>query len=381
MKIALVNLITKTVDQPRHWWQLFGRTLEKPLETDEEVNIIKLAQAFVEQGHECHVFISDVYRPKRPISGSNNLKIKYLKTILPWLFAPGYFPLVKGLYAQLKNGRYDAIQASDLMQPATIMAFLTAKKLFVWQEQDQYSSRWWLKLFQAVFFHALGRLLSRKITFIPRSSAAKVFLEQFHYKRISDIVPTAVDIKGTFYPMLLNEEYLLVISRLAADKGLDFLLDAMSLVIKNLPNIKLLIKGDGPYRAKIEERIKELNLQKNVIIDAQSVPQKELNAFYNKAFITVIPTTGGLFPFVALESMAAGKPVISSFGRALKEVVINGQTGFIVDNEKEMAERIIYLMKNDSMRRQMGQNGLSLIKSYDFVSVAQKFIKIYEQYK
>lgn len=377
MKIALVNLITKTVDQPRHWWQLFGCTLEKPLETDEDVNIIRLAQAFAKEGHECHVFISDVYYPQKTIPQTNNLKVKYLKTVLQWLFAPAYFPLAKGLYKQLKEGKFDVIQASDLMQPATIISVLAAKKVFVWQEQDQYSSRWWLKLFQILYFHIFGRLLARNITFIPRSLAARAFLEKFGYKRISGVVPTAVDIKDTFYPMPSNEEYLLVVSRLAADKGLDFLLDAMSLVVKDLPNIKLLIKGDGPYRHKVEEKIKKLNLIGNVVIDHNIVTQKELNAFYNKALMVIIPTKGGLFPFVALESLAAGKPVITCFSRGLKDIVINHQTGFIVSTAQEMADKIIFLVNNEKERKKLSEYGLKLMKDYEFKCVADKFINTY----
>ncbi len=376
MKIALINLISKTADRPARWWQLFGRTIREPLGTDSEVNFLKLADAIARRGHECHVYISDAYRPRQSIYQNDLLKIHYLRTILRFLFPPAYYPLVAGLAGELKNGRFDIIQSSDLMQPATIVAALTAKRIFVWQEQDRYSSRFWLRFLQRFYLVTLGRQLARRITFIPRSSAAKSFLEKSGCKNILDVIPTGVDTRKIFHPLNLDEEYLLVVSRLAADKGFDFLLDAMRMVVQEMPHVKLVVVGDGPDRRRVEKRIGELNLGRNVTIRAP-VPQAELNVLYNRSLFTLIPTEGGLFPFVALESMAAGKPVISRFARALRDVIVNGKTGFIVDSPAEMAQRIIFLAENEPERKRMGAEALSLAGNFDIETVAGKFSNVF----
>lgn len=377
MKIALINPIAKTVDQPRHWYSLFGRTLDRQLETDADVNFVRMARAISEKGNACHVFVSDVYRPRNPMPGSESLRVVYLRTVLRWLFAPAYFPFVTGLYSALKKGGYDVVQASELTQPATIVAALASRRIFVWQEQDQYSCRPFVRLFQFFYFNTLGRLLARKVVFIPRSNSAKKFLERLEYGDIRNAVPTGLDTKGTFYPVDVPEEYLLVVSRIAADKGFDLLLDVMARVVEEMPSARLLIKGDGPLRPEVERKIEKLNLGKNVRIDPVLEPQGRLNDTYNRALLTIIPTRGGLFPFVALESMAAGKPVVSSFARALKDVVIDGRTGYIVRDEREMAERIVFLAKDDESRKRMGREALALIKDYDFERVAGRFLDVY----
>lgn len=377
MKVALINTISKTIDRPLHWWQLFGRTLDEPLKTDGGVNFIRMAHEIAGLGPECHVFVSDVYRPQESAYKTNNLKIHYLKTILKRLFPPAYLPLLKGLYKELKDGGYDIIQSSELMQPSTITAAIVSRRIFVWQEQDQYSSRMWLRIIQRIYFNILRHVLAGRMTLVPRSDAAKSFLEHLRFKKISDTIPSGIDISSTFHPLDMPEEYLLVVSRIAPDKGFDFLLKAILLVKRDIPQVKLLIKGDGPYRACVEDKIVKYNLGKNVTIDTHFTSQKELNIFYNRAFFTIIPTRGGLFPFVALESLAAGKPVVSSFARSLKGIILNGRTGFLVDTETEMAERICHLLKNEGERQKMGLNALEIIKNYDITLIAKKFVELY----
>ncbi len=380
MRIALINPISKTVDRPAHWWGLFGRTLLEPMETDEDVNFLRLAREISKLGHECDVFVSDVYRPQRTVYGGNSPRVVYLKTVLKWFFPPAYFPLMTGLYRGLKKGRYDVIQSSDIMQPSTFVACFAAKRIFVWQEQDRYSSRWWLKPFQAAYFRLVRLFLARKIVFIPRSGAAKSFLGRMGYPLISEPVPTGVDTAERFYPVPEKEEFILVVSRLASDKGMDFLLRSMALVVKDMPSAKLVIKGDGPYRRHVEETIAKMGLGSNVSLHTKHISQKELNSFYNRAMLTLIPTEGGLFPFAALESMAAGKPVISRFERALKDVVIDGRTGYIVKNEEEMAARVLSLLRDEAERKRMGLEALSLVRSYGMPVVAKRFAELYRSY-
>ncbi|MFH0798828.1 MAG: glycosyltransferase family 4 protein [Pseudomonadota bacterium] len=381
MKIALINTISKTVDRPRHWWQLFGSTLKKPLKTDAGINFLRMADAIACLGNECHVFVSDVYRPCESVHKNAALKIHYLETIARFFFPPAYCPLLKGLYEKLKKSNYDIIQSSDLMQPSTVIAALAAKRIFVWQEQDQFSSRVFLRLLQMIYFNTLGRWIAKKTFFIPRSIAAQHFLGELGYRNILEVIPSGVDTLGTFHPTGLPEEYLLVVSRIAADKGFDLLLAAVRLVVKEVPSIKLLIKGDGPYRSAVEEALKKLALERNVFIDDAIASQTELNDVYNRAMLTIISTEGGLFPFVALESFAAGKPIVSSFARALKGLIVNNQTGFIVNTAEEMADRIVYLVENESERKRMGEEALKLSKNYDLQHVAHRFDKLYRGIK
>jgi len=378
MRIALINLILRTIDRPEKTSQLFGAALETPIESNDDIHFIKLSRAIAKKMHEVTLFGADIYKPIQTSNESERLKIDYLKSRCRWLFPTAYCPFTPSLYRKIKRGNFDIIQSSDFLSWGTFLTSLASRRLLVWQEMDCYPTRFLPRLISKIFYKTIGRLIANRITFIPRSSSAAKFLESLSCSKVLEPIHSGVDIMK-FHPLNLEEEYLLVVSRLAHDKGFDFLLEAFKKIVDQKPTIKLLIKGDGPYYESLLTMIESQGLKKQVTVDQRRSDHLELNTIYNRAFLTVISGLGGLLPFTAYESLAAGKPVVSRFARGLKDVIISGQTGYITTAPDEMADKVLWLLDHPAEKLRMGESAHVLMREYDLTQIATKLVTCYEK--
>ncbi len=154
---------------------------------------------------------------------------------------------------------------------------------------------------------------------------------------------------------------LLSVSRLATHdrpKGIDFVLQSLPLVIKRFPNLRYIIVGDGVDRIRLEALAHDLKLSENVEF-CGSVPDKTLYDTYHSCSIFVLPSVKEGFGIVYLEAMACGKPVVAANATAVPEVVIDRETGMLVEygNVKELANTLITLLENPLLRKRMGKAG------------------------
>ncbi|MEK6899930.1 MAG: glycosyltransferase family 4 protein, partial [Nanoarchaeota archaeon] len=118
-------------------------------------------------------------------------------------------------------------------------------------------------------------------------------------------------------------------------------------------------------------------------LDAQIYPQvqyAEVPSLYAQADIVVFPSLWPEpFGRIAIESMAAGKPIIGSAIGAIKEMVTSG-TGILTDpgDVQQLREAIELLMHNEKLRQEMGKNGRKAVKeSYAEEKVIEKLIGVY----
>lgn len=149
------------------------------------------------------------------------------------------------------------------------------------------------------------------------------------------------------------EDYIVFIGRLSEEKGVDTLLVAL----KDLPEIKLKIVGDGPQRQKIAQYL--LDHDMNQIKLVGSLVHSEVLECVKKAQFLVLPSKWYEgFPRVLVEAMACGVPsVVSNIG-SQQEIIINRYSGlhFEVNNPYHLAEIIAKLWNNPDLLERMGKN-------------------------
>jgi len=156
------------------------------------------------------------------------------------------------------------------------------------------------------------------------------------------------------------------ISRLAPDKGFDVLLRGAAEVIKEIPQTKVMIVGDGPERTKLELLATDLGISGNVIFTGYRLDTPEFLAAFDVALFTYVGVLSkvplnqksGRGTYV-LEVIASGKPIIITNGRDVADAVEDGVSGFIIPPYEPhiLAEKIIYLLNNKEKARQMGLAG------------------------
>lgn len=161
------------------------------------------------------------------------------------------------------------------------------------------------------------------------------------------------------------------VGRLERQKDHKTLLNAFAIVHRKFPDYELIIYGEGNLRKELEEKIKSLGIEESVRLPGKTedIYSKIINS---KVFVFSSLYEG--YPNALIEAMALGIPVVSTrCGYGPSEVIEEGTNGFLVSigNEKEMAEKIEYIIENDAEAERIGRNATIIrgkLKSDDIVS-------------
>lgn len=106
------------------------------------------------------------------------------------------------------------------------------------------------------------------------------------------------------------------------------------------------------------------------------IPLKKLINFYQKSDIFLFPSIHEGFPKVALEASSCGLPTIL-FNDYKPEIVLNGETGFIVKDFKEMLEKLAILINNVTLRIEMGKKARDYAKNFDWHIIVKKWEEVF----
>ena len=150
-----------------------------------------------------------------------------------------------------------------------------------------------------------------------------------------------------------DDLFLLSVGRLVDAKAHDILVSAMPIVLKEFPNAKVGICGDGVLRQNLEAQIKSLGLADSVKLLGE---QSNVAKFLSSADVFILPSRSEGLPMALLEAMSVGLPVIVTKMEGLDEVVIEGVHGLFapINDARALAQVILQLLADQSMRMRMG---------------------------
>lgn len=172
---------------------------------------------------------------------------------------------------------------------------------------------------------------------------------------------------------------LLFVGRIAREKNLDLLLDSLVLLYRRLPATKLLLAGDGPYRPRLERGVIARGLSSWVRFLGW-VPHDRIQTAYLAADLfvsTSLTETQGLAP---LEAMAAGCPVVVARGPGVVELVVDGQSGLIVDPDRErVAEAAERVLTDPALARELAAGGRERAEGIEARAQAGRLLSLYRE--
>ncbi len=150
------------------------------------------------------------------------------------------------------------------------------------------------------------------------------------------------------------------VGRLAREKGFDRLIEAAASVLKKVPDSYFVLAGDGPEQKRLEAMAAALG--------SRFLLPGRFDAVYglmSAADLVAVPSFEEGQGIVALEAMAAGKPVVAARVGGLVESIIDGETGILVtpDSADELAKALISLLKDTKLRTRMGNAGRERVKA------------------
>lgn len=163
--------------------------------------------------------------------------------------------------------------------------------------------------------------------------------------------------------------------------GIDYLIKAFNIVSKKITNVKLLIVGEGTEEEYLKSLSSQLSIEDKIIFIGK-VPYDEVVNYHNEIDIFVALSIEESFGVSILESSSCSKAVVVSNANGLKEIVVDGITGIIVNkkDENSAADAIIKLLENPSLREKMGEEGRArVISNYDLSTTTDLMIQIYKE--
>ncbi len=171
--------------------------------------------------------------------------------------------------------------------------------------------------------------------------------------------------------------YIGIIGRHDYVKGHDVFINAVKYVCEKCENVKFIIAGDGGNK-KALDALCEKNGVSDKVVFAGFV--KDVYSFINFIDINTLTSRSESFPYVLLEGAAMAKPTVCSAVGGIPDLVRDGQTGLLFENEnyKEFAEKLVFLINNRDIAAVYG-NALKTLaeNSFSDLSLAKKHIEIY----
>jgi L-malate glycosyltransferase len=155
-----------------------------------------------------------------------------------------------------------------------------------------------------------------------------------------------------------------IVARLAASRGHLVLLEAFAQVHTAIPAARLLIVGKGEFRPQLEHGIGELGLAEAVIFTGYREEDLPEVLAALDVFVLMAPGSEGSCR-AALEAMAVGKPVVAARVGALEDIVLDGETGLLIEPHARtaLAHAISRLLRAPEQADQMGRRGRQRIES------------------
>lgn len=350
-------------------------------------HVYYLSRALAAQGNEVTVVGGHISKPPMEVAETPaNLREILIHRKGGKFFRSMYFLLRSlGFIISLSNQRWDVVHYHNFLWdgllvgltrlPTAKVRIFTNHSSLMLEMMDQGKSLISLK----ILTKSVNGIIGPSYELVQKSSYVARPTQSITY------IPNGVDI-SRFVPAhsrmsSLTERQIVAIRRHDEKCGLIYLIEAAQIVVKKYSDVVFYIYGDGTETPKLKQRVKELGLESKVLFPGR-VSHKELPSVLQSSYVTVLPSLYEAVSLSGLESMACGVPVIGSEVGGIPEIVIPGETGWLVPprSSEAIAQAIIESLTQPMLRQKMSLKCRQLVvERYSWESIAKRTIEFYQQ--
>lgn len=170
------------------------------------------------------------------------------------------------------------------------------------------------------------------------------------------------------------------VARLAKQKGFELFMRAAARILRQVPNVRFVIVGDGREYDRLVALGNQLGIGSKVCFTGARTDVERILPLFD-VFLMTSHYEG--MPISLLESMVSSIPVVATAVGGVPEVIQDGVSGYLIDSRdpERISERVIRLLCNDDLRITMGENGRRIYQTHFTVErMAEKYTKLYERY-
>lgn len=228
-------------------------------------------------------------------------------------------------------------------------------------------------------------------TVVSPSAQMREVLQQYGVTTPITVIPTGLDASrfvagdgAAFrekYGIPAQRPLLLFVGRVAHEKNIQFLLEMLSLVIQDHPEVLLVITGEGPAEAMLKKMARDNGLQSHVMFLGYLDRAVGLNAAYQAADIFVFASKSETQGLVLLEAMAQATPVVAIAELGTASILRQGQGALIAqDDEVHFAEQVQTLLIDHQLRERVGKEGKRYVEQvWSSEAQANKLLECYKR--
>lgn len=283
------------------------------------------------------------------------------------------YSLGHGLFKYCKKHNVISIGGSHLM-PESFLYFVRNKGVY-----DSLRMLGW---------RLVAQVYNRAMAVIGPTQTSVDYLVKGGLRAQTKVISNGVDIvanqpgfgrEGDYKRQLKLRDELTVVylGRLAVDKRIDVLIDAFSLLVKQMP-ARLILVGRGPVQGQLEAQTARLGLSDKVKFTG-FVTNEQRKMYLLAADLFCIPSPVELQSIVTLEAMACGKPVVAVGEGALPEIVRPGENGqlFKSGDSSDLAKALEVVLGDRAKLEQYGRRSRQIAEGHDIRRMPQEYLDYY----
>lgn len=361
-----------------------------------EIQTLNIVQALVQSGHDVTVACYFEHTSEM-VARYQKAGAKVVLVSPEGIRTTGWRSIIflyKHLRCIIKQVRPDVTHVQYMAPGATVILLLwlmgvkniittshTAADIYKDLRLVHFIQRHCVKVFTCITELAEKSFFGTSQLYTPETKLKKRNHFTIHNCLSIDNSPMAID-NSKLYTLhsKLNCFTLGVVSRLEKIKGMDLVVPAFAEVLKQHPDTRLIVVGDGSLRSTMEQQAVELGCAEHITWAGRQ-PQEELNKWYSQMDIVLMPSRSEGFGLTAIEAMSNGCVMVASNVGGLPEVVRNGVCGLLHNSEDitDMANKIVSLISNEDKYKSLQAQSLHEVEKYSFEHYAELISNLYER--